>query len=988
MRAWTSMRPGSRRAASADFDVFLSYSQGADHDLAEAIQVGLERFAKPWNRRRALRVFRDNSAMGVSPELWPAIVDSLDRSDWLVVLASPAAQRSKWVNREIEHWLNSGRPSAAARLLLVLTDGDLVWDDARSRFDRERSSALPDAIRDGLYGSVPRHLDMRWYRTTTGSDRSASLDLRNARFRSAIAEIAAPAHGMPKDELDSEAVRLERRARRLRRGAIAGLAGLLVVASILAVVATVNADRARDALAVSEARRFLLSSQLAPTQREAIRRADEAVTRAEVAAPDDASFVDGLFAAVTRDDLPLAMFSGLNEPDSYSGGNRGISFARDGSAFAYVGTDDAVHVIDSWDLAERHVIALDDVLAEEHDRASPFIQTSFGDDGSELAIVTRTELVLVELGASPTVSLRSNITTAERPRLQQGFQNEPLAAAVAPGTDLIGVLDAAMAFTVYDMRTGEAVGGFGGEVLVSDADLVRVAISADQNRMCAVGGGVVRHVQVNPPVLLANLDASANNVTGCWPEGCGGQLEAVLAQRSATGLGAEDGALVCLAEDGTIVDDFGYRDLGGMALSRMEQDNSNVIDFIDVGQGVSVEALGADVTSTDAVFTMPDGHEWFAARVLQHASGPILVDYRSDGDIPVWRLARGLLPAADTIEQTASSPGGGYYVLPPEDAVEPVAYFEDYTNNGDTISISPLPLGGRTFHVPRTGELLLIASTSDSHALAVFSDGSAFEVYLASDARPVELQLPVTGDVPTAAYRNGMLAIGSADGVVVFDVTLEPELQAPILETGSFGAPVCEIDVSSNRKALGVVLCPETGPGEVLSIDIDTGEEILKPLRLRYSSPNSVSVTDDGQTIVVAFILGQIGVRTGDDWVEPSSLSVGKSDHNDFQRGWAQVDPSGEFMVTRRDGDGVELWRVASSSDGALARLTQYEFSEFWDPPDRVEFDDDIVSVTWSNPSSSGYVHQSWPLTTDGLDATTCLLVGGSEESCVGAERG
>lgn len=190
MAVYARARSERRRAASPRFDIFLSYNQAADHNLAEAIQVGLERFAKPWNRRRALRVFRDNSAMGVSPELWPDIVDSLDRSDWLVVLASPGARRSKWVNREIEHWLDSDRPSAARRLLLVLTDGDLAWDEAGSRFDRERSSALPDSVTDDLYAGEPRHLDMRWYRTTSGSERPDNLDLRNARFRAAIAEIA------------------------------------------------------------------------------------------------------------------------------------------------------------------------------------------------------------------------------------------------------------------------------------------------------------------------------------------------------------------------------------------------------------------------------------------------------------------------------------------------------------------------------------------------------------------------------------------------------------------------------------------------------------------------------------------------------------------------------------------------------------------------------------------------------------------------------
>ena len=39
------------------YDAFLSYSH---RGVAVAVQRGLERFAKPWYERRALRVFRDS----------------------------------------------------------------------------------------------------------------------------------------------------------------------------------------------------------------------------------------------------------------------------------------------------------------------------------------------------------------------------------------------------------------------------------------------------------------------------------------------------------------------------------------------------------------------------------------------------------------------------------------------------------------------------------------------------------------------------------------------------------------------------------------------------------------------------------------------------------------------------------------------------------------------------------------------------------------
>lgn len=51
-------------------DVFISYSHAPDGALAPALQTGVERFAKPWYRSRALRVFRDSGQVSeVQPEL-------------------------------------------------------------------------------------------------------------------------------------------------------------------------------------------------------------------------------------------------------------------------------------------------------------------------------------------------------------------------------------------------------------------------------------------------------------------------------------------------------------------------------------------------------------------------------------------------------------------------------------------------------------------------------------------------------------------------------------------------------------------------------------------------------------------------------------------------------------------------------------------------------------------------------------------------------
>ena len=209
------------------YDAFISYSHAADGRLAPAVQLGLQRLARPWYRARSLRVFRDDTGLAVNPHLWVSIQQALDESEYFVLLASPEAAASPWVNREIEHWTAHKPPD---RLLPVLTDGTLFWDAARGNYNLDLSDALPPALAGG-FPAEPRHLDLRWARDET------ELDLRHARFRDAIADLAAPMHHLPKDELESEDVRQHRRTVRLARGATTVLALLLVVTIALGVVA-------------------------------------------------------------------------------------------------------------------------------------------------------------------------------------------------------------------------------------------------------------------------------------------------------------------------------------------------------------------------------------------------------------------------------------------------------------------------------------------------------------------------------------------------------------------------------------------------------------------------------------------------------------------------------------------------------------------------------------------------------------------------------
>src|SRR4051812_8590591 len=100
-------------------DAFISYSHAADGRLAPAVQRGLRHLARSPLRRRSLDVFRDETGLSTNPHLWASIESALTASEWFVLLASPEAATSPWVEREVATWLAT---KSVDRVLVVLTD--------------------------------------------------------------------------------------------------------------------------------------------------------------------------------------------------------------------------------------------------------------------------------------------------------------------------------------------------------------------------------------------------------------------------------------------------------------------------------------------------------------------------------------------------------------------------------------------------------------------------------------------------------------------------------------------------------------------------------------------------------------------------------------------------------------------------------------------------------------------------------------------------
>jgi len=171
------------------YKAFISYSHSC-RQLASALEVALQRFGNPWHELTSIPVFRDTTNLSATPELWPKIQEALNDSEYFLLLASEESARSKWVTKEIQYWRDFRDVS---RLLLLLADGQIKWDDQAGDFDFEKTTALPEVISKTFF-MEPLYADFR-------EIKPEHYDLSHPGFCDRIATVAAPLRGKSKDEL-------------------------------------------------------------------------------------------------------------------------------------------------------------------------------------------------------------------------------------------------------------------------------------------------------------------------------------------------------------------------------------------------------------------------------------------------------------------------------------------------------------------------------------------------------------------------------------------------------------------------------------------------------------------------------------------------------------------------------------------------------------------------------------------------------------------
>lgn len=196
------------------YRAFISYSK-LDQRHARRLHSALETYrvpkgidAKLQPGRRLGRFFRDDDEMGASTDLGATLRDALDTSENLIVICSPHAARSKWVNAEILHFKNT---SAADRIFAAVTDGIPNSDDPEL-------NCFPPALTSQFAGEELL------------SDRNAeplAIDLRKESFQRARIRLVAGLLGVSFDSL------WQREKRRAMKRRVVAASVTLVLASVI-----------------------------------------------------------------------------------------------------------------------------------------------------------------------------------------------------------------------------------------------------------------------------------------------------------------------------------------------------------------------------------------------------------------------------------------------------------------------------------------------------------------------------------------------------------------------------------------------------------------------------------------------------------------------------------------------------------------------------------------------------------------------------------
>jgi WD40 repeat protein len=885
-------RTSAPRTGARTYDAFISYSHAADGRLAPALQAGLQSLAKPWYRRRALRVFRDQTSLSASPELWGSIEVALSQAGHFVLLASPTAAKSLWVDQEVRWWRANRSHDT---VLIALTDGELDWDDDRGDFNVV--APIPPGLKDWL-PHEPLWVDLRWARDET------DVSMRNPRFRDCVGELAAPMHELPKDELIGEDISQHRRTLRLARGAVALLSLLLILAVVGGIVALIQRNQANEQKRRAQSQALVANAGQALREDPALstRLAAEAVQTADT--PEAETMLRRAEANIGYRTLLAAhgelVYSATFSPD----GERVVAGSQDGTARI-------------WDAASG---------AELLTIRSPggwVASVAFSPDGERVATGTQGGTIWdaasgAELQKLPTAGKRFGVVSV-------GFS--PDGERVVTATGAHGTA------TIWDAESGaklETLHGHG-------EDVWSAAFSPDGERVVTTGGDdhaariwdsasgrellTIRSRRGSASAAFSPdgarvVTAGGDHAARIWDAASGAELATLRGHGGDVNSAAfsPDGArAVTASQDGTarIWDAASGAEL---ATLRGHRGDVNSAAFSPNGQWVVTagddgKALIWDATSHPALETLrrkdwsfsgaafsPDGTRVVTAGTDYSPDDEPFLTATPDGSATLWDAESGAeletlqAPSGEVVASAAFSPDGERLVT---------AQAEDRTaiiwDAGSGAELETL----RGHH----GYVGSAAFSPDGERVVTGSYDGAARIWDAESGAELETLRAERGDVESAAFSpDGERILTRSNGALrIWDAASGAELetlQAPDPE--GFGSaafsPDGELVVTTN--------ITDITTGEAMRIwDVASGTE-LRAIR-GQGDMVSAAFSPDGQRIVAA---QQNRERTATIWDAASGAELETLPGQGGRVISAAFSPAGERILTTSWGGTARIW--------------------------------------------------------------------------------
>ena len=897
------------------YDAFISYSHSADGEIATALQKGLRRLAKPWHQRRALEVFRDETAMAVEPHLWRAITAALDRSTWLILVTSTDGATSEWVNREIDYWATN---QPIDRILPVVTGGRWQWDADAGDFT-EDSDAVPPALR-GVFDEEPRHLDLSWAR------QRSDLDLDDARFRNAVAELAAPLHGRPKDDLEGEDVRQHRRTLRTARVAAVTLSVLLIAALTGAVIAVRNANQADRRRVEADARRLIAQSSDNRDQPELA-----FLLAAHAHRLDPTIDARGAVLAALTQRPEFRQRTRTGDPVT--------AVARSaGADLVAVGTEDGDVHLHRFSDGER-------IATTEEAFAEPVLDLDIMTAGGEPVIVAsdletiltlddeltvtatlwESDDVISAVAVDPSSQRIAAGTTAEEILIWDPDQTDPSVRLQAPGetgpaipSDLAWAPDGTLISAEFDngirrwdpSNPGDPVWTVGTFPGVGEPDVLgrdpvtAVAVSEDDRVITGGLRGSVRFIDLEGGAPVGDLSA---------------EHDLTVNEIAITGAPAGDGSVATVANDGQLIR---WNSRTGLPVSRARVHAGSASAIGWDPSDPTTGAIGGQDGSVLLVDSRPTDDR-IIGQIADHSESASVAELSADGALlavgaPDGTITLGDSDDFDTDQATVTAPEAVTAIAVASDNRSVVAALADgqlVRWNGSSNALEPLtgpstPMWDLDLSIDGTFVVSMSEAETglDEFQIADESDTAVARLWNTRDGRldPAgQLAAPPGAVAFLADSAGSIIVLDGVDELVVHDRSTGRTRRTPV--KGSFGVSTATTNPDKDLLALAY------GDGSVRFIDLETLDESGTALQ-NGSLVSAVAFTAGGDLVVTAGEDGRVRLW---DAVRREPLAPALVGHSSGSP--VSLAIAGGRMVTASESDGqVVSWTL--DADAWIAR--------------------------------------------------------------------